>query len=84
MALFECASIFDLIQNLKPDLIHRLYGGDGVVPTNQSNDTEFSNQVTWACKSIFQSLPVISKHVRSLLLLLILLKYSFIYIYRLQ
>ena len=39
----ECESIFDLIQNLKPSLIHRLYGGDGAVPTTKAQPAAISN-----------------------------------------
>ena len=71
MSTIQCESIFDLIQNnLKPGLINRLYGGDGLVSTDAknvqqtSNENEvYSNQVSWACKAIFQSLPSLSKHV---------------------
>lgn len=73
MSTIHCESIFDLIQNnLKPGLINRLYGGDGLpvsadvknVQQISSENEVYSSQVSWACKAIFQSLPSLSKHVR--------------------
>lgn len=75
VSTIQCESVFDLIQNnLKPGLINRLYGGDGLllpadVKNNQQASSEnegYNSQVLWACKAIFQSLPSLSKHVRNL------------------